>query len=325
MPRKILEQIIKGTSSHLAIKATSTKWAKANLFPFPASHQSYRKERGSKCHVSWLLSTFDSVSDVILIISKLKRKIYERVTQSLSENRSKRVSSSRHGGEMYREQQGRLVPGLTPLSIAAGAAEGSRDATVLCTLHPVEWAGVKKKVQFRAGTSSYKMNNMIQDEQDTTCRAGTMDKPGWAIAWLADGWAGPACELKPWSSVFLRQRQTPRWDVQTRMQLARRGQKLFSSPLQGQSCSWRSGSWFWGMAPWEGAHPGWAWCGGQPWGWQGAWRTSPTRTDQMHWLQLFCLKKKRRVFQRVGLQSGRELLYSLPVGQQGSFWLVTGE
>lgn len=85
------------TSSHLVIKGMSTKWAKANLFPLMANHQSYRKERGSRCHVSWLPSAFDSVSDAILIISKLKREIYKRVTQGLS-NCSKRGSHSRHSG-----------------------------------------------------------------------------------------------------------------------------------------------------------------------------------------------------------------------------------
>lgn len=99
---------------------------------FLASHWFYRKERGIKCHVSWLPSTFDSVSYVILVINKLKREIYERVTQSLSENCSKRVRGSRHSDEMHQEQ-GRLMPGLAPFSIIAGATKGSRDTMLVCT------------------------------------------------------------------------------------------------------------------------------------------------------------------------------------------------
>lgn len=231
MPRKILEQIIKQTSSHLMIKGTSAKWARTNLFPFPASHQSHRKERGHKGHVSWLSSTFDSVSDVIFIVSKLKREIYERVTQSLSENHSKSVSGSRRGGEMYQEQQGRLVPGLAPLSIVAGAAEGSREATLVCTPTPWGEMGINRGCNSEQG----------QVRMRRCCQAGTTDKSSWAIARLADGWAGSR-RATPGSAVFLRQRQTPRWDVQTRIQLARRGQEPFFSTLQEQRCSWRLGS-----------------------------------------------------------------------------------
>lgn len=86
--------------------------------------------------MSWLPSTFDSVSDVILNKSQLKRN--ERVTQSLSENRSKRVSGSSCGGKMYQEQ-GRMVPGLALLIIVTGATEGSRDAMLVCT--PSPWGG----------------------------------------------------------------------------------------------------------------------------------------------------------------------------------------
>lgn len=50
-----------------------------------------------------------------------------------------------------------------------------------------------------------------------------------------------------------------------------------------------------------------------------------TYKERPNALQLICLKKGRGVFQHVGLQSGRELLYSLPVGQRGSFRLVNGK
>lgn len=42
-------------------------------------------------------------------------------------------------------------------------------------------------------------------------------------------------------------------------------------------------------------------------------------------MPLLCLRKERRAFQHVGLQRGRQLFCSLPVGQQGGFGLVTGK
>lgn len=263
MPRKILEQIIKQTSSHLMIKGTSAKWARTNLFPFPASHQSHRKERGHKGHVSWLSSTFDSVSDVIFIVSKLKREIYERVTQSLSENHSKSVSGSRRGGEMYQEQQGRLVPGLAPLSIVAGAAEGSREATLVCTPTPWGEMGINRGCNSEQG----------QVRMRRCCQAGTTDKSSWAIARLADGWAGSR-RATPGSAVFLRQANATLGCTNKDTACKARAGALFLYPagaevqlevrLPEKECA-RSDT-----------------VRGQPWGWQGAWRSSPMRTDYMH-------------------------------------------
>ena len=82
---------------------------------------------------------------------------------------------------MYQEQPGRLVPGLAPLSIVAGAAEGSRDAMLVCT--PTPWGGMGRN----RGCNS----EQGQVHTRWCYQAGAMDKFSWAIAWLADGWAGP--------------------------------------------------------------------------------------------------------------------------------------
>lgn len=156
------------------IKRTSTKRARSDLFPFPASHRSHRKERGHKWHVSWLSTTFDSVSDVILIVSKLKREICEGVTESLSENHSKRVSGSGPGGEMYQEQQGRGCRGwhcpASSLVLPWGAGT------------PTPWRGT--------GRNRGCISEQGPVRRRQWCQVGTMDKPSWAGARLGGGWAG---------------------------------------------------------------------------------------------------------------------------------------
>lgn len=94
------------------------------------------------------------------------------------------MSGSGHGGEMYQEQQGELVPGLAPLSTITGATEGSRDTTRVCT--PATWGGTG-----RNGGGSSEQGQV----RTRRCRqAGKGDKSSWAVAQLAGGWAGPRLE-----------------------------------------------------------------------------------------------------------------------------------
>lgn len=150
---------------------------------------------------SWLPSAFDSVSDAILIISKLKGEIYKRVTQGLS-NCSKRVGDSRHSG--------------CTRSSRAGWCWGILTEGTLC------WGGGKHRVQFRTGTSSYEMaltgRSNGQTQSDNSPAGRLLGR-------------NLACELKPGSTVFLRQRQTPHWDAPTRVWPARGTHKPFSSTL----------------------------------------------------------------------------------------------
>lgn len=189
------------TNSHLVIKGMSTKWAKAHLIPFMGII-SLMERRGSRCHVSCLPSAFDSVSDAILILNKLKREIYKRLTQALSNCSRGWVTAGTVA-----------VPGRAgqASAIVTGVIEG-----------PLCWSGGKHKMHFRTGTSSYEM--VLSGKSNGQIQLGSS---------LAERLQGRnwACELKLGSAVFLRQGLMPHWDVPTRVWLARGRHKPFSSTL----------------------------------------------------------------------------------------------
>lgn len=165
------------------MKGTSAKWAKANLFSFPASHQSYRKEKGSECHVSWLLCASDSISDVIPIVSKLKRGIYEMVTQNLLENRSKRARAPPHWWwdvPETTEQTGAKAGSAQHCWWCCWGQQGHQGHQAGLHTHPTGSNRGKQRVQFGAGTSSYEMVLSGRNDGQTQF--------SWEIAWLADGW-----------------------------------------------------------------------------------------------------------------------------------------
>lgn len=116
--------------------------------------------------------------------------------------------------------------------IVTGVAEGT-----LC------WGGGKHRVQFRTGTSSYEL--VLSGRNNGQIQLGNC---------LAGRLLGRklACELKPGSTMFLRQRQTPRWDVPTRARLTRCRHKPFSSTLLEVR------QWIWGMALSDEEPPSWA-------------------------------------------------------------------
>lgn len=150
------------------------------------------------------------------------------------------------------------VPGTAGQACArAGIVTGVIEG-LLC------WSGGKHRMHFRKGTSSYEM--VLSGKSNGQIQSGN----SLAGRLLSRNWA---CELKPGSAVFLRQRLTPHWDVPTRVWLARGRHKPFSSTLLqvrlvlGNGCPRiRAPSW----KQW------------QPCGWQEAWRTSPMREIQRH-------------------------------------------
>lgn len=258
-----------------------------------ASQSPASQEWGSKCHVSWLPSTLDSVSDVVLITHKLKREIYKTVTQSLWENHHKRLSGSGCSGKEVPGTTGQLVPELAPLGIAAGATEGSRDTELVCTPAPCKGTGRNWGCNSEPG----------QFLMRQCCQAGRMGEPSWAAVWLADGWAG-AWEHSV--SETNATRHTRMYKQEYRFSLQGVGRSPFPLPCRGRAAAGVQAVSF-GVWHHEKEHTP---VRHSVRGSHGANRGRDNISDEEkpNALQLFCLKKERRVFQHVRLQSRKELL-----------------
>lgn len=114
---------------------------------------------------------------------------------------------------------------------------------------------------------------------------------------------------EPGSTVFLRQRHAPRWDVQTRTQifsLQGAGRSPFPLPCRDRAAAGVQAVSFGVWHPEKEHTPVRHGVGGSHGADRG--QENVSNEERPNALQLFCLKKERRIFQHVGQQSRKELL-----------------